>query len=129
MTYICTSANIIQLNEWGCRDGMHHAKTMETRKSPSNTIKDTYVTLCLNKCREGLYMIVLVSLIVLLWGIPCFYDFSHGASHLYIPIHSVLMNFLMHLFRKMFRSLFVIRYTEKKCNNIPLRSLPFTLQK
>ena len=30
-------------------------------------------------------MIVLVSFIVLLQGIP---DFSHGASHPYIPIHS-----------------------------------------
>ena len=30
--------------------------------------------------REGLRMIVLVSLIVLLRGYPCFHDFSHGAS-------------------------------------------------
>ena len=36
-------------------------------------------------CREGLGMIVLVSLIVLLRGFPCFHDFSHGASHPYIP--------------------------------------------
>ena len=36
-------------------------------------------------CREGLRMIVLVSLIVLLRGFPCFHDFSHGASlHPYI---------------------------------------------
>ena len=28
-------------------------------------------------------MIVLVSLIVLLRGLPCFHDFSHGASHPY----------------------------------------------
>ena len=31
-------------------------------------------------CREGLRMIVLVSLIVLLRGFPCFHDFLHGAS-------------------------------------------------
>ena len=30
-------------------------------------------------------MIVLVSLIVLLKGFPCFHNFSHGASHPYIP--------------------------------------------
>ena len=34
-------------------------------------------------------MIVLVSLIVLLGGFPCFHNFSHGASHPYILIHSV----------------------------------------
>ena len=34
-------------------------------------------------------MIVLVSLIVLLRGLPCFHDISHGASHPYIPIHSI----------------------------------------
>ena len=43
------------------------------------------VTLCLNMvCREGLRMIVLVSLIVLLKGFPCFDDFR--MVHL-IPIH------------------------------------------
>ena len=30
---------------------------------------------------KGLHMIVLVSLIVLLRGFPCFHDFSHGAIH------------------------------------------------
>ena len=39
--------------------------------------------------REGLRMIVLVSLIVLLRGFPCFHDFLHGAAHPYIPIHSM----------------------------------------
>ena len=34
-------------------------------------------------------MIVLVSLIVLLRGFPCFHDFSHGPFHPYITIHSV----------------------------------------
>ena len=33
-------------------------------------------------CREGLRLIALVSLIVLLWGFPCFHDFSLGASHI-----------------------------------------------
>ena len=43
----------------------------------------------LHVCREGLHMIVLVSLIVLLRGLPCFHDVSHGASQPYIPIHSI----------------------------------------
>ena len=34
-------------------------------------------------------MNVLVSLIALPGGFPCFHDFSHGASHPYILIHSV----------------------------------------
>ena len=37
---------------------------------------------------KGLCMIVLVSLIVLLRGFPCFPNFSHGASHPYIHRHS-----------------------------------------
>ena len=44
-------------------------------------------------------MIVLVSLIVLLKGFPCFHDFSHGASHPYIPIHSI--EFLHLLYKKL----------------------------
>ena len=60
----------------------------------SNTIKDTS-TIMRNPMpelyREGLRMIVLVSLIVLvlLRGFPCFHDFSHSASHPYILIHSI----------------------------------------
>ena len=45
---------------------------------------------------KGLHMIVLVSLIVLLEGFPCFHDFSHGASRPYIPIYSVER--LLHLY-------------------------------
>ena len=55
-------------------------KIVETRNPLSNTIKDTS-TIMRNPlpelCREGLRMIVLVSLIM---GFPCFHDFSHGAS-------------------------------------------------
>ena len=29
-----TSAKIIPLNEWGCRDGMYHAKNHGNKKSP-----------------------------------------------------------------------------------------------
>ena len=43
-------------------------------------------------------MIVLVSLIVLLRGLPCFHDFSHGSSHPYIPIHSNDVALLPHTF-------------------------------
>ena len=87
-----TSAKIIQLKEWGCRDEMHHAKNRGNKEIRlailSRILAQSCVTLCLNICREGLCMIVLVSLIVLLKGFPCFHDFSHGASHPYIPIHS-----------------------------------------
>ena len=37
-------------------------------------------------CREGLRMIVLVSLIVLLRGYSCFHDFLHGASIFIFPL-------------------------------------------
>ena len=64
--------------------GMHHAKTRGNKENPlSNTITDTSTILrnpLPELCREGLRMIVLVSLIVLLRGFPCFHDFSHGAS-------------------------------------------------
>ena len=78
-------------SEWGCRDGMHNAKNRGNNLS--NTIKDTS-TIMRNRlpnyiCREGLHMIVLVSLIVLLREFPCIHNFSHGASHPYIPIHSM----------------------------------------
>ena len=69
-------------------------KFMVTRKSLlSNTFKDTSTIMC-NPLpeyisREGLRLIVLVSLIVLLRGFACCHDFSHGASNAYIPIHSV----------------------------------------
>ena len=58
-------------------------KIVETGNPLSNTIKDTSTIMCnpFALCREGLRMIVLVSLIVLLRGLPCFHDFSHGASH------------------------------------------------
>ena len=68
-----TSGKIIQLNEYVCKQGY----------PLSNTIKDTS-TIMRNPlpelCREGLRMIVLVSLIVLLRGYPCLHDFLHGAS-------------------------------------------------
>ena len=57
----------------------------------SNTIKDTSTIMrnpSLHNSGKGLRMIVLVSLIVLLRGFPCFHDFSHSGSHPYIPIHS-----------------------------------------
>ena len=77
-----TSAKIIQLNEYGCRDAPCE-KSWKQGNPLSNTIKDTS-TIMRNPlpelCREGLRMIVLVSLIVLLRGFPCFHDFSHGAS-------------------------------------------------
>ena len=74
-----TSVKIIQ---YGCRDAPCE-KSWKQGNPLSNTIKDTS-TIMRNPlselCREGLRMIVLVSLIVLLRGFPCFHDFSHGAS-------------------------------------------------
>ena len=75
-------------------------KIMETRNPLSNTIKDTSTimhNLLPELCREGLRIIVLVSLIVLLRGFPCFHDFSHGASHPYIPIHSAIFALVPHI--------------------------------
>ena len=46
----------------------------------SRILAQSCVTLCLNYVGMGLRMIVIVSLIVLLWGYPCFHDFLHGAS-------------------------------------------------
>ena len=56
-----------------------------------NTIKNTSTMRnpSLHNKAKGLHMIVLVFLIVLLRGLSCFHDFSHGASHPYIPIHSI----------------------------------------
>ena len=41
-------------------------------------------------------MIVLVSLIVLLMGFPCFHDFSHGAS---LHPYSFIFTLVPHIFR------------------------------
>ena len=77
-----TSGKIIQLNEYGCRDAPCE-KSWKQGYPLSNNIKDIS-TIMRNPlpelCREGLRMIVLVSLILLLRGYPCFHDFSHGAS-------------------------------------------------
>ena len=79
---LLTSGKIIQLNEYGCRDAPCK-KSCKQGYPLSNTIKDTS-TIMRNPlpelCREGLRMIVLVSLIVLLRGYPCLHDFLHGAS-------------------------------------------------
>ena len=40
---------------------------------------------------------MVVSLIVLLRGFPCFHDFSHDASHPYIPIHSMILAHVPHI--------------------------------
>ena len=55
-------------------------KIMETRKSLSNTNKDTSTIMrnpSLHNSGKGLRVIVLVSLKVLLRAFPCFHDFSH----------------------------------------------------
>ena len=67
---LLTSGKIIQLNEYGCRDAPCK-KSWKQGYPLSNTIKDTS-TIMRNPlpelCREGLRMIVLVSLVVLLRG-------------------------------------------------------------
>ena len=87
---ICgTSVKIIQLNEYGCRDAPCE-KSWKQGNPLSNTIKDTSTIMCnpsLHSSDKGLRMIVLVSLIVLLRGFPCFHDFR--MVHPYIHIHSI----------------------------------------
>ena len=64
--------------------GMHHAKNRGNKEIPlailSRILAQSYVTPPYIIQAKGLHMIVLVSLIVLLRGFPCFHDFSHGAS-------------------------------------------------
>ena len=52
MLQIYTSAKIIQLNEWGCRDGMDHAKNHGNKEIPlamlSRILAQSCVTCCLN---------------------------------------------------------------------------------
>ena len=64
--------------------GMHPCEKSWKQGNPlSNTIKDTSTIMhnpSLHSLDKGLRMIVLISLIVLLRGFPCFHDFSHGAS-------------------------------------------------
>ena len=60
--------------------GMHHANNRGYKEIPlailSRILAQSYVANPLPElCREGLRMIVLVSLIVLLRGFPCFHDF------------------------------------------------------
>ena len=91
---------------------MHHAKNRGNKEIPfSNTIKATRTIMRnplpeLHVCREGLRMIVLVSLIVLVWGFSCFHDFSHSASRPYIPIHSI--ECFLHLFHILLYGLHII---------------------
>ena len=56
-------------------------------------------------------MIVLVSLIVLLRGLPRFHDFLHGASHPYIPIHSIEL--VPHMFDGSRKPSYAYAYTRR----------------
>ena len=49
-------------------------------------------------------MIVLVSLIVLLRGFPCFHDFSHGASLHPYSFNGMIFTLVPHIFRSSRRS-------------------------
>ena len=72
---------------------MHHAKNHGNKEIPVAILSSILAQSCVTPPyiikAKGLHMIVLVYLIVLLGGFPCFRDFSHGASHPYILIHSV----------------------------------------
>ena len=62
---------------------MHHAKNRGNKEISLAILSKILAQSCVTLpelCREGLRMIVLVSLIVLLRRFPCFHDFSHGAS-------------------------------------------------
>ena len=56
---------------------MHHAKNRGNKEAVLSRI---LAQPSLHNSGKGLRMIVLVSLIVLLRGYPCFHDFLHGAS-------------------------------------------------
>ena len=62
-----TSAKIIQLNEWGCRNGMHHEKNRGNKVIPLAILSRILAQSCLTPlpqlCREGLRMIVLASIL------------------------------------------------------------------
>ena len=75
-------------------------KIVETRNPLSNTINDTS-TIMRNPlpelCREGLCMIVLNRIAK---GIPCFHDFSHGASlHPYSFIFALVPHIIFRVAR------------------------------
>ena len=79
--------------------GIHHAKNRGNKEIPlailSRILAQSCVILCLDYvCREGLRMIVLVSLIVLLRGFPYFYDLFQGSrsyAHAYMRnVHCAL---------------------------------------
>ena len=66
---------------------MHHAKNRGNKVIPLAILSRILAQSCVTppyiikaKAFKGLRMIVLVSLIALLRGLPCFHDFSHGAS-------------------------------------------------
>ena len=73
-------------------------KIVETRIPLSNT-STIMRNPSLHNSGKGLRMIVLVSLIVLLRGYPCFHDFSHGASlHPYFIFPLVIIMFMIYVF-------------------------------
>ena len=71
---------------------MYHVKIRGNKVIPLATLSRILAQSCVTPPYEikamGLRMFVLVSLIVFAKGLPCFHQFSHGASHPYIPIHS-----------------------------------------
>ena len=83
---------------------MHHAKNRGNKVIPLAILSRILAQSCVTPPyiikAKGLRMIVLVSLIVLLKGLPCFRHFTRGASHPYIPIHS--MECFLHLFHVLF---------------------------
>ena len=83
------SFNLMNMNV-----GMHHAKNRGNKEIPlailSRILAQSCVTLCLKR------VTVLVSLIVLLRGFPCFHDFSHGAS---LHPYSFIFTLVPHIFR------------------------------
>ena len=88
-TSMYASVKIIQLNEWRCRDAP--CEKWWKQEVPlailSRILAQSCVTPLPELCREGLHMIVLVSLIVLLRELLVSTMFL--MVHPYIAIHSV----------------------------------------
>ena len=81
--------------------GIHHEKNRGNKDIPLAILsRILYSTIMrnpsLHNSGKGLRMIVLVSLIVLLRGYPCFHDFSHGAS---LHPYSFIFPLVPHIFQ------------------------------
>ena len=111
---------------------MHHAKNHGNKEMPlailSRILAQSCVTLCLNICRKGLRMIVLVSLIVLLKGFPCFHDFF-CMVHLIPTSPFIQLNDFCTCSTYFLNKRFACTYTQRRaCIHVHMRRLAIALR-